>query len=151
MLRGVKPTPHLAAQIEEARKRLEAQLAQLDQGAPVVELRPGFGLEYSRGNPVQLGFRVRDDYQVKSVKLWAKPPRIERLDWGRTAAIAIRHLTQAGRKNFGIKGAGMQIGSGLAGLQNRAHGSVVTVRLFLFPTQALFRPRPTYRQGAKLS
>jgi hypothetical protein len=74
MLRGVKPTPHLAAAIEEARKRLEAQLAQLDRGAPVVELRPGFGLEYSRGNPVQLGFRVRDDYQVKSVKLWAKPP-----------------------------------------------------------------------------
>ncbi|MES1242818.1 MAG: hypothetical protein ABUT39_14475 [Acidobacteriota bacterium] len=73
-LRGIKPTPHLAAQIEAARQRLEAQLAQLDQAAPVVELRPGFGLEYSRGNPVELGFRVRDDYQVKSVKMWAKPP-----------------------------------------------------------------------------
>lgn len=74
MLRDIKPTPHLAAQIEEARKRLEAQLAQLDQATPVIELRPGFGLEYSRGNPVQLGFRVRDDYQVRSVKMWAKPP-----------------------------------------------------------------------------
>jgi hypothetical protein len=74
MLRGIKPTPHLAGPIEEARKRLEAQLAQLDQGVPAIELRPGFGLEYSRGNPVQLGFRVRDDYQVRSVRLWAKPP-----------------------------------------------------------------------------
>ncbi|HEX3126277.1 MAG TPA: hypothetical protein VH394_03010 [Thermoanaerobaculia bacterium] len=74
MLRGVKPTPHLAAQIAEATRRLEAQLAQLDQAAPVVELRPGFGLEYSRGNPVELGFRVRDDYEIKSVKMWAKAP-----------------------------------------------------------------------------
>jgi hypothetical protein len=73
MIRAIKPTPHLAAQIEAARKRLEAQLDQLDQKAPVIELRPGFGLEYSRGNPVELGFRVRDDYQVKSVKMWAKP------------------------------------------------------------------------------
>jgi hypothetical protein len=74
MLRGIKPTPHLAAPVEEARKRLEAQLARMDQGAPVIELRPGFGLEYSRGNPVELGFRVRDDYKVRSVKMWAKPP-----------------------------------------------------------------------------
>lgn len=74
MMRALKPTPHLAAQFDEARKRLEAQLAQLDGAAPVVELRPGFGLEYSRGNPVELGFRVRDDYDVSSVRMWAKPP-----------------------------------------------------------------------------
>lgn len=74
MLRAVKPTPHLAAPIEAARKRLEAQLAQMDQAAPAIELRPGFGLEYSRGNPVELGFRVRDDYQVRSVKMWARAP-----------------------------------------------------------------------------
>lgn len=74
MLRAVKPTPHLAAQIEAATRRLEAQLAQLDGASPVVELRPGYGLEYSRGNPVQLAFRVRDDYEVKSVRMWAKPP-----------------------------------------------------------------------------
>ena len=77
--------------------------------------------------------------------------RIERMDWRRPAAVTIRDLTQAGCEDFWIKGAGMQIGSGLAGLKNRAYGSVVTIRLFLFPTQALFRPRPTYRLGAKLS
>jgi hypothetical protein len=74
MMRGLKPTPHLAAPIEAARQRLEAQLAELDRGTPVIELRPGFGLEYSRGTPVELGFRVSDDYQVRSVKLWVKPP-----------------------------------------------------------------------------
>jgi hypothetical protein len=74
MLRGIKPTPHLAAPIAAARQSLEAQLAQLDGAAPVVELRPGFGLEYSRGNPVELGFRVRDDYEVTSVRMWAKAP-----------------------------------------------------------------------------
>jgi hypothetical protein len=73
LLRAVKPTPHLAAQFEAARRDLETQLAQLDGKAPVVELRSGL-LEYSRGNPVELSFRVRDDYQIKSVKMWAKPP-----------------------------------------------------------------------------
>lgn len=73
LLRAVKPTPHLAAQIEAAIRDLEAQLAQLDGKAPVVELRSGL-LEYSRGNPVELSFRVRDDYQVKSIRMWAKPP-----------------------------------------------------------------------------
>ena len=63
------------------------------------------------------------------------------MDWHRTAAVTIRNLTQAGREDFWIKGAGMQVGSWLAGLKNRAHGSVVTIMLFLFPTQALFRPR----------
>jgi serine/threonine protein kinase len=72
MIRAIKPTPHLAAQIEEARKRLEDQLAVLDQDVPVIELRPGYGLEYSRGNPVELSFRVKDDYGVKSVQMWAK-------------------------------------------------------------------------------
>jgi hypothetical protein len=74
LLRGVKPTPHLQAQLEKARQRLEAQLAQLDQAPPVVELRPGVALEYSRGNPVQLELRVRDDYLVHSVKMMARPP-----------------------------------------------------------------------------
>jgi hypothetical protein len=57
------------------------------------------------------------------------------MDGRHTAAVAICDLTQAGRKDFWIKGAGMQIGSGLAGLKNRAHGSVVTIKVFLFPTR----------------
>lgn len=74
LLKGVEPTPHLRPQIEEARKRLEAQLSQLDKTPPQVTLRDGYFLEYSRGTVVELSFRVADDYEIKSVKLMAKPP-----------------------------------------------------------------------------
>jgi hypothetical protein len=74
LLRDVEPTPHLRAQIEEARKRLESQLDQLDQAPPQVTLRDGYFLEYSRGAVVELSFRVTDDYEVRSVKMMARPP-----------------------------------------------------------------------------
>ncbi|HYH46079.1 MAG TPA: hypothetical protein VEG34_10360, partial [Thermoanaerobaculia bacterium] len=74
LLRGVEPTPHLRPQIEEARKRLEAQLAQLDKAPPEVMLRDGYSLEYSRGTVAELSFRVTDDYGVRGVKLMARAP-----------------------------------------------------------------------------
>jgi hypothetical protein len=74
LLRGVEPTPHLRPQIEEARKKLEAQLAQLDKAPPQVTLRDGYFLEYSRGAVVELSFRVSDDYEVRGVKLMARAP-----------------------------------------------------------------------------
>lgn len=74
LLRGVEPTPHLRAQLEEARKRLEGQLAQLDKAPPEITLRDGYFLEYSRGAVVELSFRVSDDYEVRSVNLMARPP-----------------------------------------------------------------------------
>jgi hypothetical protein len=72
-LRTVKPTPHLAARTEDAIQQLEAQLAQLDAQPPQVTLRDDFPLDYSRGQVVTLSFRVTDDYQVKSVKMFARP------------------------------------------------------------------------------
>jgi hypothetical protein len=69
----LKPTPHLAAQLEEGRKRLEAQLAVLDAQPPQIALRDNLQLQYSRGMTVELSFRVTDDYQVKSVKLNVRP------------------------------------------------------------------------------
>jgi hypothetical protein len=73
LLRALQPTPHLEQRIVEARQQLEAQLAQLDAQPPQVTLRPGYPLDYSRGNVVTLSFRVTDDYQVRSVKLFARP------------------------------------------------------------------------------
>ncbi|MFY9822171.1 MAG: protein kinase [Thermoanaerobaculia bacterium] len=70
---GVEPTPHLAPQFAEARKRLEDQLAQLDKDPPQLVLRDGYLLEYSRGTVIELSFRATDDYEVKSVKLMARP------------------------------------------------------------------------------
>jgi hypothetical protein len=72
-LAAVEPTPHLKPRFDEARQRLQAQLGQLDKTPPQVALRDGFLLEYDRGNVVELSFRVTDDYQVKSVKLMARP------------------------------------------------------------------------------
>ncbi len=73
LLRPLKPTPHLEARVNQARQELEAQLAQLDAQPPAVALRDGYLLDYSRGQVVTLSFRVTDDYEVRSVKLYARP------------------------------------------------------------------------------
>jgi eukaryotic-like serine/threonine-protein kinase len=68
---SVTPTPHLAPQFDEARKRIEDALAQVDGKAPQVVLRDGYYLDYDRGRVVQLSFRITDDFKVKSVKFMA--------------------------------------------------------------------------------
>jgi serine/threonine-protein kinase len=73
MLNGVEPTPHLASQIAAARARLEDLLARLDKDPPKLVLRDGYVLDYARGTVANLSFRVTDDYQVKDVKLLARP------------------------------------------------------------------------------
>ena len=73
LLRSLQPTPHLEQRIAEAKQRLEAQLAELDAQPPQVALRPGYPLDYWRGTVITLSFRVTDDYEVKSVKLFARP------------------------------------------------------------------------------
>jgi hypothetical protein len=73
MLNGVEPTPHLAAQFTAARARLEDLLARLDKDPPKLVLRDGYVLDYARGTVANLSFRVIDDYQVKDVKLMARP------------------------------------------------------------------------------
>jgi serine/threonine protein kinase len=72
-IRNITPTPHLADQFAEVRKRLEGDLAQLDGQPPQVVLRDGFLLDYDRGRVVSLSFRVTDDYKVRTVKLMARP------------------------------------------------------------------------------
>jgi hypothetical protein len=84
LLRPLQPTPHLEQRIAEAKQRLEAQLAQLDAQPPQVVLRPGYPLDYWRGAMVTLSFRVTDDYEVKSVKLFARP------ESGRTSELPLR-------------------------------------------------------------
>lgn len=73
MLKGVEPVPHLAAQFDDIRQRLKDQLGQLDQQPPQIVLRDGYFLDYDRGRVVELSFRVTDDYQVRDVKLMARP------------------------------------------------------------------------------
>jgi hypothetical protein len=73
LLRPMQPTPHLEQRFAEAKQRLEAQLARLDAEPPQVVLRPGYALDYWRGTVITLSFRVTDDYEVKSVKVFARP------------------------------------------------------------------------------
>ncbi len=73
-LAGVEPTPHLKPRFDQARQRLQNQLAQLDGTPPQIALREGYGLDYNRGTVAELSFRVTDDYEVRSVKLMARPP-----------------------------------------------------------------------------
>ncbi|HYH47833.1 MAG TPA: hypothetical protein VEG34_19280 [Thermoanaerobaculia bacterium] len=72
LLRGVEPTPHLQAQYDQTVGRLRALLAREDGQLPVVELRPGYLLEYDRGTFVNLSFRVKDDYKVQDVEVYAR-------------------------------------------------------------------------------
>ena len=73
LLRGVAPTPHLKAQYDQTVGRLQALLAQVDGRPPVVELRQGYILEYDRGTFANLSFRVKDDYKVADVQVFARP------------------------------------------------------------------------------
>ena len=72
-LHSVKPTPHLQADYTAAEQRLAALLAQVDQAPPVIELRDGYLLDYDRGTVANVSVRVRDDYRVQSVKIFARP------------------------------------------------------------------------------
>jgi serine/threonine protein kinase len=73
MMTGVTPTPHLATRFQEARGRLEDLLARLDKEAPKLVLRDGFMLDYARGTVANLSFRASDDYEIREVKLMARP------------------------------------------------------------------------------
>jgi serine/threonine protein kinase len=73
MINGVEPTPHLAPQLAAARARLEDLLARLDKDPPKLVLRDGYVLDYARGTVVNLSFRATDDYEIKDVKLMARP------------------------------------------------------------------------------
>ncbi len=73
MMAGVTPTPHLAARFQEARARLEDLLLRLDKEAPKLVLRDGFMLDYARGTVANLSFRASDDYEIRDVKLMARP------------------------------------------------------------------------------
>jgi hypothetical protein len=94
-LRKVTPTPHLEPEFNTARQRLEDQLSRLDQKPPLVVLRDGYYLEFQRGAVVEISVRATDDYQVKSVKMMARPKggsfrelKLARSTFGYTATLS---------------------------------------------------------------
>jgi hypothetical protein len=101
LLRPLTPTPHLEQRIAAARQRLEAQLALLDAQPPQVVLREGFLLDYSRGTVVTLSFHVTDDYEVKSVALYARPEsgRMRELPLRKTGPVYTAELPPSFHEN----------------------------------------------------
>jgi hypothetical protein len=61
------PEPDWVGRYEEAQRRLEAQLADLDSGFPVVELQSDFELAFKKNQSLVVPLRVSDDYRVERV------------------------------------------------------------------------------------
>ncbi|HEY8021627.1 MAG TPA: protein kinase [Thermoanaerobaculia bacterium] len=72
LLKKVKPTPHLEAPYAAEMTRLQALLERVDGRPPTVEMRDGYVLDYDRGTVANLSFRIRDDYKVTDVKVFAR-------------------------------------------------------------------------------
>ncbi|HPC82545.1 MAG TPA: hypothetical protein P5234_04510 [Thermoanaerobaculaceae bacterium] len=71
-LQAVRPTARLEARVAETRRRLAAQLRQLDAQPPKVELQRGARLEYEKGKMARIPFVVTDDHGIKSAKMFAR-------------------------------------------------------------------------------
>ncbi len=68
----VVPESHWDERFAAVRQRLESLLARLDTAPPVIRLKPGSKMDYSKGKPATLSFVVTDDYRVKSVRVLAR-------------------------------------------------------------------------------
>ena len=71
-LARVVPESHWDGRFAAVRQRLESLLARLDTAPPVIRLRAGSKLDYSKGKAATLPFVVTDDYRVKSVTVLAR-------------------------------------------------------------------------------
>jgi serine/threonine protein kinase len=60
-------------------ERYNKVFQQFDKSPPAINLRYGYQLDYDRGNPVSLSFRITDDFKVNDVKIFARPAGSGRL------------------------------------------------------------------------
>ncbi|MFI5165747.1 MAG: protein kinase [Thermoanaerobaculales bacterium] len=66
-LAKITPPTRWQARFSQERARLEQQLAELDKTPPVIRLKEGTKLEYSKNKPAIVELLVTDDHAVKSV------------------------------------------------------------------------------------
>lgn len=90
LLNSLPTDPRTAERVRQVRERLAKQLEQLDAQPPTIALAPGPKLEYKKGGPVTLAFKIQDDHGVKSAQLFA---RIE--GSGRFVELPLRHVAGA--------------------------------------------------------
>jgi hypothetical protein len=85
MLAGVKPNRRYAERFQEARQRVDGEIAQLDRQPPEIKPR-GATPEYEKGKTASIPLKVTDDFGVKAVEGWARPEK------GQYVKVNIRHL-----------------------------------------------------------
>ena len=68
----IKPDAHWQERFAAVHQRLEAMLAELDKAPPVVRLKAGVKMDFSKGKPFTVALVVTDDYRVKSVTVMAR-------------------------------------------------------------------------------
>lgn len=71
-LAQVTPDERWQERFKSARQRLDALLAELDKAPPVVRLKPGSKMDFSKGKPFSVALVVTDDYRVKGVTVMAR-------------------------------------------------------------------------------
>lgn len=71
-LDAATPNSDWQQRYQQARRRLEAQLAELDAGFPVIELPDGFELAYRKNDTLVVPLKVTDDYRVQRVVVLVK-------------------------------------------------------------------------------
>jgi hypothetical protein len=86
LLAGARPSRRAAPRFQEARQRLEGEVAQLDRRPPELSLR-GPETAYEKGKTATLPLRISDDFAVKTVEGWARP------EGGQYVKVAVRHLS----------------------------------------------------------
>jgi serine/threonine protein kinase len=85
LLAGVKPNRRYAARFQEARQRLDGEVAQLDRQPPEIKSR-GTTPEYDKGKTAVIPLTITDDFGVKGVEGWARPEK------GQYVKVTLRHL-----------------------------------------------------------
>ena len=71
-LDAARPGPDWQQRYEEARRRLDAQLVDLDGGYPIIELPEGFELAFRKNATLIVPLKVTDDYRVERVVVLVK-------------------------------------------------------------------------------
>ncbi len=72
LLAALSPDPRTAARVQEARARLQAQLAKLDAAPPTVTLVENEKLQYKKGTGATITVRIDDDHRVAGAHLFAR-------------------------------------------------------------------------------
>ncbi len=85
MLAGAKPNRRYAERFQEARQRVDGEIAQADRQPPEIKLR-GVIPEYEKGKTASIPLKVTDDFGVKAVEGWARPEK------GQYVKVNVRHL-----------------------------------------------------------